>query len=125
MSMEPLRVVPTRTEGLPGVTEVVFYCDRMAVCSAGEWRVIPFAPFARWPRPAGLRKMLAWFGYRPPWRTIADRNWVDTETKSLFVFYSNPPIKIWLFYSEDYVASPYFQVQQLLRQGGYDTFDIG
>ncbi len=120
-----MRVVPTRTEGLPAVTEVVFYHDRMAVCSAGQWLAIPFAPLAHWPRPARVRKMLAWFGYRPPWRIVADRNWVDTETESLFVFYSKPPFKLWLPYEADYTTSPYFQLQQFLRQGGFDTFDIG
>jgi hypothetical protein len=125
MSIEGLRVVPTRAEGLPAVTEVVFYPDRMMVCSAGQWRVIPFAPLARWPRPVWFRKALAWFGVQPLWRTVADRNWLDTETESLFEFYSNPPFRLWLAYDDDYVASPYFQVQQFLRQAGFDTFDMG
>jgi hypothetical protein len=120
-----MRVVPTRTEGLPEVTEVIFYHDRMTVCSAGQWIAIPFAPLARWPRPVRIRKALAYFGVQPLWRTIADRSWVDTETESLFEFYSNPPFKLWLPYDADYVSSPYFQLQQFLRQGGYDTFDMG
>ena len=125
MSTECLRVVPTRAEGLPAVTEIVFYHDRMMVCSAGQWLAIAFAPLARWPRPVRIRKVLAWFGIQPPWRTIANRNWVDTETESLFEFYSNPPFRLWLPYDDDYVASPYFQVQQFLRQAGFDTFDMG
>jgi beta-glucosidase/6-phospho-beta-glucosidase/beta-galactosidase len=120
-----MRVVPTRTEGLPEVTEVIFYHDRITVCSAGQWVAIPFTTLARWPRPAWLRKALARFGYPPPWRLIADRDWVDTATESLFVFYSTPVFKLWLPYEPDYWTSSFFQLQQFLRQGGYDTFDMG
>jgi hypothetical protein len=40
MSTNTRRVVPARTEGLPEVTEVVFYHDRVTVCSAGQWVAI-------------------------------------------------------------------------------------
>jgi beta-glucosidase/6-phospho-beta-glucosidase/beta-galactosidase len=94
MSTNAIRVVPTRTEGLPEVTEVIFYHDRVTACSAGQWVVMPFAPVARWPRPVWLRKALAWVGYPPPWRLIADRDWVATATESLFVFYYTPTFKL-------------------------------
>lgn len=125
MSTDSMRVQPTRTEGLPAVTEIIFYPDRMSVCSAGEWLAIPFAPLVRWSRPAGIWKALGWFGYRLPGRIIADRNWVDTATESLFVFYTKPLFKVWLPYEADYMTSSYFQLQQFLREGGYNTCDIG
>ena len=125
MSPDSLRVVPTRTEGLPAVTEVVFHPDRMEVCSAGQWLRVPLAPLARWPRPVWLRKQLAKVGFPPAWRAVADRNWVDTETESLFIFYTQPPFKLWLPYEAEYHTSEYVRIQQFLRHAGFDTFDLG
>src|SRR4051812_49178999 len=46
--------VPSRVEGLPDVTRVAVYSDRLEVLSAGQWVVFHFEDIAGWPRPAFL-----------------------------------------------------------------------
>src|SRR6202043_194981 len=50
-----IRFVPSRVEGLPAVTEVGIFPDRLEVCTSGEWKLFPFAEIAQWPRPVLLR----------------------------------------------------------------------
>ena len=46
-----LRFVPSRVEGLPLVTEVVIFPDRLELLSAGQRVVFRLTDIAQWPRP--------------------------------------------------------------------------
>ena len=59
---EGLRLVPSRVEGLPEVTEVVVFPERLELFSAGEWLTFPFAQMVEWPHPAWLWRLLSRIG---------------------------------------------------------------
>ena len=123
-----VRFVPSRVEGLPGVTEAAVFPDRLELNTANSRVRYPFAAMARWPRPAWLWRRLFRLGLRPRWLPVADRDWFHSPPGRFFAFYTTPPVKV--FMPADDVPSPYaetcfFRVQQAINAGGYSTFDLG
>ena len=57
-----LRFVPSRVEGLSGVTEVAVFPDRLEFLSEGQPVVIRFLDIARWHRRGWLYRPLARLG---------------------------------------------------------------
>jgi hypothetical protein len=123
-----LKFVPSRVEGLPDVSEVVVRPDRIELRSAGEWVSIRFADIARWPRPAWLWRLASRYGRRPRWLPVADRDWFHPPRDRFFLFYSRPPVKVYLA-DEDrgigYWESLFRRMQEVIEAGGYNTFDLG
>ena len=58
-----LRFVPAGVEGLPNVTEVVVFPDRLELLSGGEWVVVRLLDIARWIRRGWLYRPLARLGF--------------------------------------------------------------
>jgi hypothetical protein len=125
---EGLRFIPSRVEGLPDVTEVAVYPDRLELLSAGRWISLSFAEIASWPRPAWLWRGLARFGWRPRWLAVGQRDWFHPPAERFFRFYTKPPIIVYMAdepYETDYGSTLFRRVQDVMLEGGFSTYDLG
>ena len=128
MPDDQLQFVPSRVEGLPDVTGVTIYPDRIELASATGVVKHRFADIARWPSPPILWKLLYRLGMRPRWLPVADRDWFHEPADMFFEFYTNPRLKVYMPQEEskeDYMASFFSRIQSVLRQGGFHTNDLG
>jgi hypothetical protein len=120
--------VPSRVEGLPEVTEVAVYPDRLEVHSAGRWVSFPFADIARWPRPAFLWRWLARLGWRPRWLPVGERDWFHPPSERFFRFRTRPRIVVFMpeeSRETDYGSTLFRRVQDVMLEGGFSTWDLG
>jgi hypothetical protein len=123
-----LRFVPSRAEGLPAVTEVAVYPDRLEVLSAGRWVSFRLADIAVWPHPAFLRRWLASLGWRPRWLPVGERDWFHPPSERFFRFYTRPPLVVYMPDEPpetNYGSTLFRRVQDVMRAGGFDTWDMG
>jgi len=123
-----LRFVPSRIEGVPDVSEAAVFPDRLELKSGDRRLVYPFASMARWPRPVWLWRLLAHIGVRPRSLPVADRDWFHAPPDRFFAFYTSPRLVVFMPTDElaDGYAETYFaRIQQIIREGGFDTFDLG
>jgi hypothetical protein len=119
--------VPSRVEGLPDVTTVTVFPDRIELASGNRLIAHRFVDIARWPRPS-LWKVLYWLGVRPRWLPVADRDWFQEPADMFFEFYTHPRLKVCMPREESngsYGSSFFVRIQSVLRQGGFHTFDLG
>ncbi len=125
---ECLRFVPSRVEGLPDVTEVAVYHDRLELLSAERWVSFQFADLAVWPRPAFLRKWLARLGLRPRWLPVGERDWFHPPSERFFRFYTRPRIVVYMPdepVETNYGDTLFRRVQDVMLEGGFNTWDLG
>jgi hypothetical protein len=124
---DSLRFVPSRVEGLPGVTEVAVFPNRLELLSEGRWVVIRLADIAAWPRPRWLRRRLAWTGWRPAWLPVADRDWFHPSADRFFRFYTTPPVTVYMpdETGVGYGETVFRRLQNVIGRGGFSTFDLG
>jgi hypothetical protein len=123
-----LRFVPSRVEGLTDVTEVTVYPDRLEVISAGRHVSIQFADIAAWPRPAFLWRRLARVGWRPRWLPVGERDWFHPPSERFFRFYTKPRLVVYMPdepAETDYGSTLFRRVQDVLLEGGFNTWDLG
>ncbi len=123
-----LRFVPGRVEGLPDVTEVAFYRDRLEFLSAGRWVSFRLADFAAWPHPAFLWRYLARVGFRPRWLPVGEHDGCRPAAERFFRFYTWPPIVVYMpdELTESCGAITLFnRVHEVIREGGFSTWDLG
>jgi hypothetical protein len=123
-----LRFVPSRVEGLPHVSDVVVYPDRVELLSAGRWTVFDFTDIAEWPRPAFLRRSLARLGWRPRWLPVGERDWFHPPSARFFRFYTQPRVVIYLPdepQATDYGNTLFRRIQHVMREQRFDTWDLG
>jgi hypothetical protein len=123
-----LHFVPSRAEGLPDVTSVTVFPDRIELISAGRVVTHRFADIARWPSPRLLWKVLYRIGLRPRWLPVGDRDWSHEPADMFFEFFTVPPLKVYMPRDEtkDNHRSSYFdRLQRVMEQGGFHTWDLG
>jgi hypothetical protein len=128
MADDQLQFVPSRVEGLADVSSVTVFSDRVELVSAKSVVTHRFADIARWPSPAPLWKFLYRLGIKPRWLPVADADWFHEPADMFFAFYTNPPLKVFMprdESKENYIASYFVRVQQLIRRGGFHTCDLG
>jgi hypothetical protein len=122
-----LRFVPSRVEGLPHVTETAVFPDRLELCSAGTWVTFRFAEIAAWPRPAWLWRLLSRFGWRPKNLPVGERDWFHPPKDRFFALFTTPRLVVYL--SDEprtaYGNALFRRVQEVMRAGGFDTWDLG
>jgi len=123
----PLRFTPTECEGLPEVSEIAVFPDRLEIQTAGTCHVVRFHEIARWPRPAWLRRLIARIGLRPRWLPVGQRDWFHPPGQRSFRFFTTPPLKVCVPDTEEmsYGTTVFRQVQDVMHQGGYSTWDLG
>ena len=88
--------VPSRVEGLPDVTEVIVYPDRLEVISEGALLTFHFVDIARWPWPGPLWRLLFRQGWRPRWLPVGERDWFHPPSERFFRFYTTPRIVVFM-----------------------------
>lgn len=123
-----LRFVPSRVDGLPSVTEVAIFPDRIELLSANERVVIHFRDIARWHRYRWLYRLLARLGWIRGWPSVADRDWFHPPAERFFRFYTTPALTIYLPdepRETPYARTMFRQVQNILLAGGFGTCDLG
>ena len=128
MTEECLRFVPSRVEGLPDVTEVAIYPERLELLSAGKWVVIRFVDISKLPRPTWMWKVLSRFGWRPPWLPVANRDWFHPPRDRFFRFFTSPEIIVFMADEASnigYGETLFRRVQDVIESGGFNTNDLG
>jgi hypothetical protein len=122
-----LRFAPSRVTGLPEVTEVAVYPDRLELKAAGRPVVFRFADIAQWPRPSWLWRLLARLGWRARWLPVADRDWFHAPPDRFFAFYTTPPIVVYMPDESgvEYPQTCFRRVQEVIQAGGFNTADLG
>jgi hypothetical protein len=121
-----VQFTPSRVEGLPAVSEVIVFPDRMELACEGRLVTVRFAEIAKWPRPRWLAPLRKRVG-RPMWLPVADRDFFHAPPDRFFRFYTNPPLVVYMPVGDSYSpqASCFAAVKQVLGAGGFDTFDLG
>jgi hypothetical protein len=94
MSGSQLRFIPSRVEGVAGVTHVTVFPDRIELTSAAGVIAHRFANIARWPSPRWVWRLLYRIGVRPSRLLVADRDWFHEPADMFFEFYTQPRIKV-------------------------------
>jgi hypothetical protein len=122
-----LRFVPSRVEGLPDVSEVAVFPERLELLSAGRWVTFFFADIAEWPHPVWFHRFLAKLGWRPRWLPVADRNWFHSPPNRFFAFFTTPKIVVYMpdDTGVEYSQTCFRRVQEVLWTGGLHIFDLG
>jgi hypothetical protein len=123
-----LRFIPSRVEGLPDVTEITVYPDRLELISAGRRVSIRLADIAAWPPPAFLWRRLARVGWRPRWLPVGERDWFHPPSGRFFRFYTKPRLVVYMPdepRETDYGSTLFRRVQDVLLEGGFATWDLG
>lgn len=125
----PLDFVPSAVEGLPSVTDVAVFSDRLELLSDNKWTVIRFRNIARWNRYAWLCRPLARLGFpvlgHP---SVADRDWFHPPAERFFRFYGAPAVTVYMPDEPEGLKieeTMFRQVQSVIHSGGYCTFDLG
>jgi hypothetical protein len=123
-----LRLVPSRVEGLPEVTEVVVFPDRVELCSAGEWLSFPFAQMAEWPRPAWLWRLLSRLGWQRRFSVVGERDWFHPPADRFFRFFTSPRVVVYMPdepAETSYADSWFRRVQVVMLRNRFNTWDLG
>lgn len=124
-----LRFVPSAVEGLPAVSEVIVFPDRLELLSDGKWIVIRLLDIARWYRRGWLWYPLARLGCGiHGWPSVADRDWFHPPAGRFFRFYTEPAITV--FMPDEprdlgYGETMFRRVQDIIGRGGFSTYDLG
>jgi hypothetical protein len=124
-----LQFVPSAVEGLPSVTEVAVFPDRLELLSEGKWVVIRFLDIAHWYRRGWLYRPVAnlgWGVFGSP--SVADRDWFHPPSGRFFRFYHEPPVTVYMPDEPPettYGQTMFRKVQEVMRAGGFSTFDLG
>jgi hypothetical protein len=124
-----LRFVPSAVEGLPDVSEVALFPDRLELLSAGKPVVIRLLDIARWHRHGWLYRPLARLGLGVRgYPSVADRDWFHPPAGRFFRFFTAPPVTV--FMPDEPPEASYGQtlfrrVQDVLAAGGFGTHDLG
>lgn len=124
-----LRFVPSAVEGLPGVTEVAVFPDRVELLSDGKWVAVRFLDIARWHSRGWLYRPLARLGFGVRgWPSVADRDWFHPPAGRYFRFDTAPPVTVFLPdepADTDYGQTVFRRVQDVMAGGGFGSFDLG
>jgi hypothetical protein len=126
---DSLRFAPSAVEGLPCVTEVAVFPDRLELLSAGKWVAIRFLDIARWHRHGWLYRSLARLGWGiRGYPAVGDRDWFHPPSGRFFRFYTEPPVTVYMpDESRDigYGHTMFRRVQNVMALGGFGTCDLG
>ena len=123
-----LRFVPSNVEGLPYVTEVAVFPDRLELLSAGQWVVIRFLDIARWYRRGWLYRPLARLGWISGYPSVGDRDWFHPPSGRFFRFFTEPPVTVYMPdepAETSYSQTIFRRVQDVMGPGGFGTNDLG
>jgi hypothetical protein len=126
-SVKSLRFVPSRVEGLPEVSEVRLFPDRIEARSAGKWLTFRFIEMVRWPQPVWFWRLLRRATGRPVGLPVGDRDWFHSPPDRYFSLYTDPRLVLFMPTDEpdEYGRGTFAQIQYVLSAGGFSTLDLG
>lgn len=127
--MVGLRFIPSAVKGLPEVSEVDIYPDRLELMSAGQLRVFRFIDIANWGRFGWFYRGIAqigWGVFRNP--CVGIRDWFHPPSLRFFCFYTQPRLQIFL--PDEAIDLPYneilfVKIKEIISSGGFSTSDMG
>lgn len=123
-----LKFAPSRVLGASAVESVSFFPDRIELHSANEVVTHRFVDIARWPSPVWLWKLLYRLGVRPRSLAVGDRDWFHNPSDMYFEFYTQLRLRVYMPNDEvkqPYDSSYFARIQNVLREGGFYTNDLG
>lgn len=124
-----LEFTPSEVTGLPAVSQIAIFPDRMELCSAGRTTTIRFLDIARWSRWDSFYRLAARLGLGVRgYPAVADRNWFHPPSRRYFRFYTDPPLTIYLANEPEetaYGETLFRHLQDVLAAGGDSTMDLG
>ena len=123
-----LRFIPGAVEGLPAVTEVAVFPDRMELLTDGRLLVVRFVDIARWDRRGWLYRLRARLGFGVRGQPmIGDRDLFHPSGR-FFRFFTVPPITVFMpdeGPETKYWGSLFRRLQDVIATGGFSTSDLG
>jgi hypothetical protein len=124
---DSIRFTPSRVTGLADVTEVAVFPDRLELTTPAGVVAVPFRPIARRQQPLVAARLQRLLRLAPPPPLVGEREWVCEPTHAQFFrFFTTPPLTIHMPAgpAASYAGSPFRRIQDVLRHGGYATFDL-
>lgn len=121
-----LTVIPSKVEGIDRVHKIIVHPDQLEIYRSESTLRINFAQIARPQGSVFYRFMQRAIGKTLP-SLVADRNFFARPNERWFAFYTEPELRIFMpdDESKEYPASYFFRIQQVIRSGGYETYDCG
>src|SRR5687768_6959426 len=119
---EPVCFTPSKVCGLPNVTQVAVYTDRLEVLSGGHWLAFPFKEIAVFQEPRWLIRLKQRLGMLPLRARVADLVYVREPYEQSYIrFFTKPRLTIYMPAGGPalYPESHFWRVQEVLRRGGY------
>ncbi len=119
--------VPSRVDGVGGVTDATVFPDRVELTTSSGAKVYRFGTFGHSQAPVVVSWIWRFLPSQPPPKLVADRDWFHKPADRFFRFYTEPPITIFMPVDDtkDYLNTRFFKIQQVIRSGGFETFDFG
>ena len=123
---EVVRFAPSRSEGLPGVREVVVRPDRLEVNAEGKWITFPFSKIGRRQESAITSFIKRLVRKRPFALMVGERDWCRPPRERYFVWYTTPTLKTYMPEDDEpnYSASYFSRIHEVMANGPYGTFDL-
>ena len=111
------------------MTEAYVFPDRMELLSEGKLVVVKFLNIARWHRHGWFFGLVARLGLGVRGTPmIADRDWFHPPAGRYFRFFTKPEITVYMPDEPPetgYGDTMFRHVQDMMRQGGFGTFELG
>jgi hypothetical protein len=113
--------IPSRVEGLAGVSLVVVHPDRLELVTGDTRRAFSFAGIGR-PLGAGLLRRV--LGRARLY--VASRDFCQAPSDRYFRWYTDPPLITFMPSDEvaDYATCTFSRIREIVRAGGFDTYDL-
>lgn len=124
--LAPVRFVPSRVVGMEGVAEVVVGPTFLELITATETRRIELRTIGRhqW---SWLARVVRWLRGRDSPALVADRDWFHAPGERSFTWYTTPPVTTCMPVgdAEGFRQGMFHRIQDVLRSGGFVTYDLG
>jgi hypothetical protein len=126
--LQPIGFTPSRAEGWPDVSEVIFYPDHLEVCTEGRWVKVHFEAIGRRPEGRLVSALKRFAGRKPAPAMVGEKDWFHAPPERWMRFFTSPPLTISM--PADEITGPYgetyfYRIQDVLATGGYWLNDLG
>ena len=122
-----VKFTPSRVDGIASVSSVTVLPDSLELETLDGTQQIQFRKIGRRQESLLMHGIKRLCGIEPSAVMVADRNWFRAPQDRYFRFYTDPRLTVYMPSDDsvNYTESVFFQIQAVVRQGGYATFDLG
>ncbi len=120
-------LVPSRVDGLDGVSRVIIEHTQITFVTGESSRSFSFSAIRR-PQGTWFFRVIRRVAFRRPWPPmIGERDCFHPPPNRFFRFFTEPQITVYMPLDDvqDYTHSCFYRIQQVIRSGGYATWDLG